>query len=61
MKNNGTGERRLTCYSFEDETERPVFRFDAAAPSDGYIRNVQNSYSGAKIVFDTGSQLNVSF
>lgn len=60
VKNNGTGERRLACYSFEDETERPVFRFDTTAPTDGYIQSVQNSYTGARIVFDTGSELNIN-
>ena len=61
VKNNATGERRLACYSFEDETEQPVFRFEAAAPADGYNRSVQSSYSGARIAFDTGTQLNVNF
>lgn len=61
VKNNATGERTLACYSFEDETERPIFRFDTAAPADGYIRSVQNSYAGARIVFDTGAGLNVNF
>lgn len=60
-KNNATGERILACYSFEDETERPIFRFDTAAPADGYIRNVQGSYAGARIVFDTGAELNIKF
>lgn len=61
VKNNATGERKLACYSFEDETERPIFRFDAAAPAEGYIRNVQNSYAGARIVFDSGTELNINF
>lgn len=61
VKNNATGERTLACYSFEDETERPIFRFDTAAPADGYIRSVQSSYAGARIVFDTGAGLNVNF
>lgn len=60
-KNNATGERTLACYSFEDETERPIFRFDTTAPADGYIRSVQGSYTGARIVFDTGAELNVEF
>lgn len=61
VKNNATGERRLACYSFEDETEKPIFRFDTPAPAEGYIRNVQNGYSGARILFDTGEQVNVEF
>lgn len=61
VKNNATGERTLACYSFEDETERPIFRFDTTAPADGYIRNVQGSYAGARIAFDTGAELNVNF
>lgn len=61
VKNNATGERTLACYSFEDETERPIFRFDTAAPTDGYIRSVQGSYTGTRIAFDTGAEVNVNF
>lgn len=60
-KNNATEERTLACYSFEDETKRPIFRFDTTVPADGYIRSVQGSYAGARIVFDTGTELNVKF
>lgn len=60
VKSNTTGERMLACYSFEDETERPIFRFDVTAPADGYIRSVQGNYAGARIVFDTGEKLNVN-
>lgn len=37
-KNNASGERVVVCYSFDNETETPVFRFKSAAPSEGYIK-----------------------
>lgn len=41
LKNNSTQERRLALYSFEEETERPVFLYEEYAPSNGQIRNVR--------------------
>ena len=51
-KNNASGERVVVCYSFDNETETPVFRFKSAAPSEGYIKNATVSYGKIKISFD---------
>jgi hypothetical protein len=51
-KNNASGERVVICYSFDNETETPVFRFKSAAPSEGYIKNATVSYGKIKISFD---------
>lgn len=51
LKNNRTGERKFALYSFDDETEEPIFRLDMGAPSDTYIRNVAGypATSGTRI------------
>ena len=50
LKNNTTQERKLAIYSFEEETEKPVFLYEENAPSEGKIKNVKlnsgrNEYS----------------
>lgn len=55
------GNRMLVCYSFEDETEKPIFRFSEIAPKEGYIKNVSRTSTGAFISFDNGESLNVNF
>ncbi len=43
LKNNATQERRLAIYSFDEETEKPIFLYDESAPEDGQIKNVRYS------------------
>ena len=50
LKNNATQERKLALYSFEEETEKPIFLYEESAPSEGKIKNVKfnsgrNEYS----------------
>lgn len=44
VKNNQTKKRMFVIYSFDDETEVPVYRYDMEAPEEGYIGNVQGYY-----------------
>lgn len=53
------GKRVITCYSFEDETENPIFRFSVGGPMDGYIQNILPTRGGVSIVFDTGTRTKV--
>lgn len=41
VKSNQTQKRMFVIYSFDDETETPVYRYDMQAPEEGYIKNVQ--------------------
>lgn len=41
LKNNATQERRLAIYSFEEETEKPVFLYEEYAPAEGKIKNIK--------------------
>lgn len=41
LKNNATQERRFAIYSFDEETEQPIFLYDENAPEDGQIKNVK--------------------
>lgn len=54
VKENASGARILACYSFEDETEKPVYRFQSRIVSDGYLQNVFLSYGNIKVRFDDG-------
>lgn len=53
------GKRMIICYSFEDETEKPIFRFSSWGPIDGYIQNILPTRDGVSIVFDTGIRTKV--
>lgn len=54
LKNDATQERRLAIYSFDEETEKPIFLYDESAPEDGQIKQIR--YSGNKyIVSYTGN------
>lgn len=57
---NVTGNRVLVCYSFEDATEKPVFRFSMGAPQAGFIKNIVPKYGGVKVIFDNNEYLNIS-
>jgi len=61
VKNNASGERSIACYSFEDETEAPIFRFKAEAPSEGYIKNVTAAYGRINISFDNYVTVEIPF
>lgn len=61
VKNNTTGARALVCYSFDDVTEKPIFRFSAEAPQTGYIKNIVSRPGGAKVIFDNNQTCNISF
>ncbi|MGN0036763.1 MAG: TonB family protein [Bacteroidaceae bacterium] len=54
LKNNTTQERRLAIYSFDEETESPVFLYEETAPEDGQIKQIR--YTGGEyIVSYTGN------
>ena len=48
LKNNATQERRLAIYSFEEETETPIFLYDERAPEEGRIKQIR--YIGYKYI-----------
>lgn len=60
MKDNNTGNRVLVCYSFDDATEKPIFRFSVGAPQTGYIKNIVPRSGGVRVVFDNNSYLNIT-
>lgn len=60
IKDNQTGNRVLVCYSFDDATEKPIFRFSVDAPPTGYIKSVTPRSGGARVVFDDNSYLNIT-
>lgn len=60
IKDNQTGNRVLVCYSFEDTTEKPIFRFSVDAPPTGCIKSVTPRSGGARVVFDDNSYLNIT-
>ena len=41
LKNNATQERRLAIYSFEEETEKPIFLYEENAPAEGKIKSIK--------------------
>ena len=41
LKHNLTKERRLAIYSFDEETEEPIFLYEENAPEDGQIRQIR--------------------
>ena len=40
LKNNQTGERRFVLYSFDNETEKPIFCHAMEAPKDAFINDI---------------------
>lgn len=54
LKNNQGGNRIMVGYSFEDETEKPIFRFSVGIPEDGYIENIRLVRGEALVTLDTG-------
>lgn len=53
LKNNLTQERRLALYSFEEETEKPVFLHEESAPGDGLIKNIKIWRNGYQVTYIT--------
>lgn len=45
LKNNVTQERRFIIYSFNDETEKPIFLYEENAPLEGQIKEVKYNYN----------------
>ena len=43
LKNNLTKERRLAIYSFNEETEEPLFMYEESAPEEGQIKQIRYS------------------
>ena len=43
LKNNLTKERRLALYSFDEETEEPLFMYEESAPEEGQIKQIRYS------------------
>lgn len=60
LGDNATGNRVLVCYSFEDTTEKPIFRFSTGTPQAGFIKNVVNRYGKVQVIFDTNQVVNIS-
>lgn len=54
LKNNQGGNRIMVGYSFEDETEKPIFRFSVGIPENGYIENIRLVRGEALVTLDTG-------
>lgn len=61
VKNNTTGQRKLVGYSFEDDTERPVFRFVIEAPENGYIRRIRTDRRNMTVEFDNRKKISFPF
>lgn len=59
-KDNTTGNRVLVCYSFEDSTEEPIFRFSMGAPQEGYIKNVVSRSRGVRVIYDNNGYQDLS-
>lgn len=57
---NITDNRVLVCYSFDDVTEKPIFRFSTGAPQTGFIKNIVNKYGNVRIIFDNNESVNLS-
>ena len=48
LKNQTAKERLFAIYSFDDDTENPIFLYDEPAPEDGEIKQIK--YSGEKYI-----------
>ena len=59
IKNNASGQRTLVGYSFEDETEKPIYRFMIEAPEDGYIQKVYSRGGNVVVQFDNYQNVTV--
>lgn len=59
ISNNETGNRVLVCYSFDDVTEKPKFRFSVGVPQTGYIKNIVTRYKNIRVIFDDNKYINI--
>lgn len=61
VKNNTTGNRRLIGYSFEDETEKPVFRFVIDVPENGDIKRIRTYKGDMTIEFNNRKKVSLPY
>lgn len=65
VKNNQTKKRMFVLYSFDDETENPVFRYDMEAPEEGYVSSVTGYWVSSNlkmtVVYSNGTRKTVTF
>ena len=54
LKNNATQERKFAIYSFNKETEMPIFLYDEPAPEEGQIKQIK--YSGKRYMVNYTGQ-----
>ncbi len=54
------GKRIVACYSFDNETESPIYRFCTEAPQEGYIEKILPTNQGVTIVFDNATQIRIA-
>lgn len=62
VKNNRTKERELVIYSFDDETEKPIYRTARRLSSSesGYIKSITSSNGWIDILFTDGGWIQIS-
>ena len=56
VRNNRTNERELVIYSFDDETEKPVYRMirRLSSSESGYIKSITSSNGWIDVLFTDG-------
>ncbi len=57
VKKQGNPHRYLAAYSFDDETEEPIFRFSTNVPISGNIRTITKNGNKVVVRLDTGSDV----
>lgn len=53
-KNNRTKDRELVIYSFDDDTEKPIYRINRHISSEGYIKSINSSEGWINVLFTDG-------
>lgn len=51
LKNNATKERRTAVYSFDEETERPIFLYEEIAPAEGQIKDIKYKNDKFNVIY----------
>lgn len=59
VRNNADGNCQLVCYSFDDMTEKPLFRFSVPISDNLYIRDMRLVYGKVRVTFDDYSKLDI--
>lgn len=59
IRNSANGNCVLVCYSFDDITEQPLFRFSAGIPANLCIRDMKVVRGRVRVAFDDYSQLDI--